>query len=100
MPMDRRSHARVGFDCPVRWGAGQEERLGWARDASETGAGFSVQADRAPSVGDRIRLVFQLDNYCDWLLDRQAVVTHCTPIDGGLCSVGVQLKVQSNAEAS
>ncbi len=88
--IERRAHARVGFDCPVRWGEEGQERFGWARDASECGAGFTVPAQAAPQVGDRIRLVFRLDNYCDWLIDPQARVAYCEPADGGLCHVGVQ----------
>ena len=87
---ERRTQARVGFDCPVRWGDEGQERFGWARDASESGAGFTVPAHSAPTMGDRVRVVFQLDNYCDWLINRQAHVRYCEPIEGGLCHIGVQ----------
>lgn len=87
---ERRAHARVGFDCPVRWGDEGQERVGWARDASDCGAGFTVPLSSAPAPGERVRLIFQLDNYCDWLLNRQARVKYCEPIEGGLCHVGVQ----------
>ncbi len=87
---ERRAHARVGFDCPVRWGDEGQERFGWARDASDCGAGFTVPLSSAPAPGERVRLIFQLDNYCDWLLNRQARVKYCEPIEGGLCHVGVQ----------
>jgi len=91
---DRRAHTRVSFDCPVRWGGEGEERIGWARDASECGAGFTVPAHGAPEVGDRIRLIYRLDNYCDWLIDRKAKVLWSEPTDGGLCQVGVQFASQ------
>jgi hypothetical protein len=91
---ERRTHARVGFDCPVRWKAEGEDRFGWARDASECGAGFTVPCHGAPAVGDRIHLVFQLDNYCDWLIDRHAGVKYWEPIEGGLCHIGVQFPQQ------
>jgi hypothetical protein len=91
---DRRAHTRVSFDCPVRWGGEGEERIGWARDASECGAGFIVPAHGAPEVGERIRLIYRLDNYCDWLIDRKAKVLWSEPTDGGLCQVGVQFASQ------
>jgi hypothetical protein len=91
---ERRAQVRVGFDCPVRWGPEDRERFGWARDASECGAGFTVPAHGAPAVGDRVRVVFRLDNYCDWLVNKQARVTWCAPIDGGLYHVGVQFASQ------
>ncbi len=87
---ERRSHARVAYDCPVRWGADGQERFGWARDASERGAGFLIPANGAPCVGDRVRVVFQLDNCWDWLIDKQARVRYCEPVEGGLYHVGVE----------
>jgi hypothetical protein len=88
---DRRAHPRVGFDCPIQWGTDGTARVGWARDASETGASFSLQAMIAPAVGQTGRLVFRLDNYCEWLVDIEAVVQWCKPGDGSLCHVGVRL---------
>ena len=88
---DRRSHARVGFDCPVRWGNDGNDRVGWARDASESGAGFILKTKNAPSIGETGRLVFQLDNYCEWLVALKAVVQWCKPDEGDVCHVGVRL---------
>ncbi|HSW46729.1 MAG TPA: PilZ domain-containing protein [Phycisphaerae bacterium] len=87
---ERRTHVRVGFDCPVRWGGAGQEHFGWAKDASECGAGFLVPAHGAPAVGDRIRVVFRLDNCWDWLVDKNASVRWSVPVDGGLYHVGVR----------
>ena len=88
---DRRAHPRIGFDCPIQWGADGTDRLGWARDASEGGASFTMKALSAPPVGKTGRLIFQLDNYCEWLVALKAVVRWCKPCDGDMCLVGVRL---------
>jgi hypothetical protein len=91
MPRELRGVPRIPFDCPVRWTSGGVERFGTARDASETGAGFTVRADSRPEPGQAVRLVFQLDDTHDWLLDEQAVVARCTPRPDGRYDVGVRL---------
>jgi len=88
---DRRASSRIRFDCPVRWRRGGADRYGWARDASEAGAGFTVRSLGAPAVGDTIRLVFELDDRYEWVVDEKAVVRRCDPRDHGLCEVGVRL---------
>ena len=88
---ERRAHERVGFNCPVRWDAGGVDRVGWARDASERGAGFTTRAISAPQVGQGIRLVFELDSVREWVLDERAIVARCDPGDQGLCQIGVRL---------
>jgi len=88
---DRRASSRIRFDCPVRWGRGGADRFGWARDASEQGAGFTVRSLSAPSLDDTIRLVFELDDRYEWVVDDNAVVRRCDPRDDGMCEVGVQL---------
>ncbi len=104
---DRRRHTRLVFDCPVRWcvreartagagvkGAGSrvgQDRIGWARDASETGVGLMVRTDAMPAIGDRIQVVFQLDNYCDWPIGHDAVVQWCESVGSGLCNLGIEL---------
>lgn len=104
---DRRRHTRLAFDCPVRWrarktetdGAGSKsrkrsaghDRIGWARDAGESGVGLMVRTDSMPAVGDRIEVVFQLDNYCDLPIGQDAVVRWTQPIGDGLCNLGIEL---------
>lgn len=87
-----RQSPRVGFDCRVRWSLHGVEHFGTARDASETGAGFTVRLDSSPRVGDAIRLVYELEEQYHWLLDEAAVVTRCRPRPDGLCDVGVRLR--------
>jgi len=87
----------VGFDCPVRWGTEGEARIGWAQDASENGAGFTIRTTTPPSVGDEVELVFKLDNYCEWLVDHRAVVQWCELAGNGAYRVGVKLATFSCA---
>lgn len=88
---DRRAHARVTFDCPIQWSPDGADRMGWARDASEAGASFTLKAANTLQVGEAGRLVFRLDNYYEWLVSHQAVVRWCKSGDGGLYHVGVRL---------
>jgi hypothetical protein len=67
------------------------DRYGLARDVSETGAGFTVRTICQPRVGQKIRLVFELDDDYEWVVDDRAVVTRCDPRSDGLCDVGVRL---------
>lgn len=46
----------------------------------------------APRVGDRIRLVYELDEGREWVLDESAEVIRCDPAEDGLCEVGVRLR--------
>lgn len=88
---ERRAHPRVGFDCPVRWGTDGADRIGWARDASESGAGFIARSSEAPEIGQKIELVFKLDNYCEWMVDRKAEVCWSEMIEPGVYHIGVKL---------
>jgi len=96
---DRRSQHRVGFDCPVLWARDGVERFGWARDASEGGAGFTVPAAAAPKVGDTVKIVFRLDNCCDWLVCGRAEVTWRQETYGGMCHVGVRRAASNDTSA-
>ncbi|MBP7934878.1 MAG: PilZ domain-containing protein [Phycisphaerae bacterium] len=89
--IERRAHPRVGFDCPVRWGMEGAGRIGWARDASESGAGFIVRSSEAPEVGQMLELVFKLDNYCEWMVDRKAEVCWSQMVEPGVYHIGVRL---------
>ncbi len=91
---DGREHLRLGFDCPIRWShvGGGVDRRGLARDASESGAGFTVRAISRPEVGQSLRLVFELDDDHEWIVDEAAVVARCDPRPDGLCDVGVVLR--------
>ena len=92
LPREDRSALRLEFDCPIRWSCGGVDRFGIARDASETGAGFTVRSISQPSVGQEIRLVFELDGTCEWVVDERAIVTRCDPRPDGMTDVGVQLQ--------
>jgi hypothetical protein len=87
---DRRGHARVGFDCPVRWCKDGTDRFGWARDASESGAGFTVPTSAAPQIGEEIAVVFRLDNYCDWEICDRARVVWRDDASSGTSHIGVR----------
>jgi hypothetical protein len=95
IPVERRLYARLPFDCPVRWSAGDTsgtaERRGVSRDVSESGAGFTVRPLSAPEIGDRIRVVFELESEIEWVVDERARVTRCAPRHDGLYDVGVAL---------
>jgi len=92
---DRRAYPRIAFDCPIHWRSDRTSRIisrmGWACNASEIGASFTLRGMHQPIVGETGRLVFHVDNYYHWLLGQKAVVEWCKPIDGGLCQVGVRL---------
>lgn len=92
---DRREYPRVAFDCSIEWNPGGgnhiADRMGWACNASEGGACFTLRNTHRPAVGEIGRLVFQVDNYYKWLVAQRAIVEWCKPIDGGLCKVGVRL---------
>lgn len=88
---ERRAFLRVGFDCPVRWNTGGADRPGWARDASEAGAGFTTHAISAPEIGQTIQLIFELDPQLQWIADESAIVQRCEKQGDGLCNVGVRL---------
>ena len=90
-PQENRAFPRVGFDCPVRWSTGGADRCGWARDASEAGAGFTVRSISAPQVGQTIQLSFELDPRLEWIVDENAVVERCDEQGNGLWEVGVRL---------
>ncbi len=87
---DRRSQPRVGFDCPMHWVSDGAERFGWARDASEGGASFTVPTSTAPKIGDTLKLVFRLDNCCDWLVSARAQVAWRQETHNGMCHIGVR----------
>ena len=91
MESERRRHMRIGFDCPVRWNIGGVDRVGWARDVSESGAGFLVRPINAPDPGEDIRLIFELDENHQWMVDDRAHVQRCESRPDGLVEVGVQL---------
>ena len=86
---ERRACPRIGFDCPVRWNRGGADGVGWARDASESGAGFVARDICAPAVGQKITLVYELEPDLEWVLDENATVVRCDDRPGGLQSVGV-----------
>ena len=89
-PADRRRYSRIGFDCPVRGSAGGPERVGWARDVSEGDAGFTIRAASAPQVGDRVRVIFELEPTIDWLVHEEATITRCDQRGPGRCEVGIR----------
>jgi len=89
---ERRAFPRVGFDCPVRWNTGGVDRFGWARDASEGGAGFTVRSISKPGVGQTIHLAFELDPLLEWVADTEATVERCDELDDGLWNVGVRFR--------
>jgi len=86
---DRRAHVRVGFDCPIHWGKDGTTRFGWARDASEVGAGFTVPTEAAPEIGESVSVIFRLDNYCDWQVCEEARVVWRRDTGTGMSHVGV-----------
>lgn len=88
---DRRRYLRLGFDCPVRWSMGGADRTGWSRDVSEGGLGFTARALWAPAPGQRVRVVMELDDQHEWLVDEQATVVRCEPHGNGLVNVGLEL---------
>lgn len=88
---ERRAFPRVEFDCPARWSTGGADRCGWARDASEAGAGFTVRSISAPQVGQSIQLSFELDPRLEWVVDENAIVERCDEQGNGLWEVGVRL---------
>jgi hypothetical protein len=92
LPREYRVRPRLRFDCPIRWSCGGVDRFGIARDASEIGAGFTVRSLSQPQVGQEIRLVFELDDDHEWIVDEKAVVARCDPRPDGLCDVGVRLR--------
>lgn len=89
--LDRRSHLRLPFDCPVRWSSGRVDRYGACRDVSERGAGFTVRRLSVPRIGERIRLVFELEPEREWVVDEAARVNRCDPRPDGMYDVGVEL---------
>jgi hypothetical protein len=89
---ERRSHVRLPFDCTARWSDGRVDRFGITRDVSEAGAGFTVRPLSAPAVGERVKLVFELDAEREWLVDEAARVVRCDARDDGLFDVGVELR--------
>lgn len=92
LPGENRARPRLQFDCTIRWNDGGVDRLGTARDASEIGVGFTVRSICRPHVGQAIRLVFELDDGYEWMVDDRAVVTRCDLRPDGLCDVGVRLR--------
>jgi len=94
-PRERRQHHRLGFRCPVHWDQGEDTgatRSGYSRDVSESGAGFITRSLSAPRIGDRIRVVFELDGENNWLVDERAHVVRCDSISDNLCNVGIELR--------
>ena len=89
---NRRRSPRIGFDCPLRWNQGGADRTGWTRDLSENGVGFITRTLSAPSLGQRIRVVLELDEEHEWPVDTEARVVHSEPQGHGLCAVGLQLR--------
>lgn len=89
---ERRAHPRIGFRSPAHWDLGGVSRPGFSRNVSEAGAGFVTRRLSAPKIGDRIRLVYELDDAREWVLDESAEVVRCDPIEDGLCDVGVHLR--------
>lgn len=83
---------RLAFDCPARWTDGSADRYGLSRDVSQTGASFTVRALSAPRLGERIRLIFELDSDREWVVDENATVVRCDPRDDDLFDVGVELQ--------
>ncbi len=92
LPTDNRARPRLSFYCTIRWSDGGADRHGIARDASEIGVGFTVRALSKPMVEQNIRLVFELDDGYEWVVDDRAVVTRCDPRPDGLCDIGVRLR--------
>ncbi len=92
---ERRSYPRIGFRCPAHWDDGGVTRPGFSRDVSEFGAGFVTRRLSAPRIGDRIRLSYECEEGREWLLDDQAEVVRCEPIEDGLCDVGVRLRLRA-----
>jgi hypothetical protein len=88
---DRRTHTRIPFDCPARWSSDGIDNPARACDASEADAGFITAGNGRPAVGDRIRLVFQFDDHHEWLVDSNAEVVRCDPLDDRSYHVGVSL---------
>jgi hypothetical protein len=89
---ERRAHHRLGFRAPAHWDLGGVSRPGLSHNVSEAGAGFVTRRLSAPRIGDRIRLVYELDDAREWVLDESAEVVRCDPIEDGLCDVGVRLQ--------
>lgn len=89
---DYRVRPRLQFDCPIRWNCDGVDRFGMARDASEIGAGFTVRSLSRPLVGQAIRLVFELEDDHEWIVDDQAIVARCDRRADGLYDVGVRLR--------
>ncbi|UCD27428.1 MAG: PilZ domain-containing protein [Planctomycetota bacterium] len=87
---DRRAYRRMGFTSPVRWSYDGVDRYGRARDLSECDAGFTVRALNAPQVGDKIRLVFELTDDHEWVVDEGAEVRRCDKGEADLFHVGVR----------
>lgn len=89
---EKREHTRIHFDCPVRWNMGQRMHFGWARDVSESGASFTTKQFTAPRIGEKIKLVFELDTVCEWLVDDDAEVIRSEQVSSDLCCIGVRLR--------
>lgn len=88
---ERRWHPRIDFKCPLRWNDGGADRMGWTRNASETGLNFLTRAISAPVRGQRIAVNLEFDESHDCLLDSDATVVRCDPCGDGLCTVGLRL---------
>ena len=89
---ERRANPRIPFDCPIRWSTGGVDRNGWARNVSDNGAGFTVRSLCLPSVGQAVRVVFELDSTLEWLVDEQATVVRCQQICPDLWDVAVRFE--------
>ncbi len=94
---ERRNSPRIKFDCPVRWNTGTRQQIGWACNVSESGAAFTAHIPQIPLPGDKVHVVFELDSVCEWLVDDQAEVVRCEPLNDKLCQVAVRLsEMQAN----
>jgi hypothetical protein len=96
---DRRNSPRKPFDCVVRWDTGGVERYGQSKDVSMYGAGFTVRSLSAPQIGQRVRVVLQLADDYDWLLDDAAIVQRCDSVGEDLCEVGIRLTLDTAGTA-
>jgi len=83
---------RLAFDCPARWTDGSVDRYGISRDISQTGVSFTVRPLSIPHLGERIKLIFELDTEREWVVDENAIVVRCDPREDGLFDVGVELR--------
>lgn len=83
----------------MRWTAGGVDRAGWARDVSDNGAGFTVRSLSAPPVGAKIRVVFDLEEDQEWVVDERAIVTRCDEHSQGLCDIGVRFTLPESVGA-